>query len=410
MNFRFSALGNGGDSARAEALVHAARPILEAHPGPGLVELLAREAWMVAATTNLEGTEMAAEAAFRLARELGLPRPYRAALALGLARTELHHPRAQETLQEGIELAMAAGDNATAMNAQAIRADILVEHAHTSVALAGYDAVLAFAARYGLSDAHARGSRLDVLEISGRWDELLVEGSALRADAIERGDAWTALMASMQMAGAEAQRGVVSPLGDNVLSEARAVGMQPGIGANMSAVVANLRGDRDEARRIIVDTIAAIPPNGWMFGAMDLVRVALELDDIPLARQVLAKSIPEDGPNIRHALTRLATALTLEAEGDLAGALDRYLATNARFERLGWPPTQVIALAGLGRTRIALGDTAAGLGDLLAARAIAEGLGMRPMLASIDASIAMAETVAEGLAEPASFLAADAAP
>jgi class 3 adenylate cyclase len=410
VNLRVSALSNAGESARARELVQAARPVLEAHPGPGLVELLASEAWRIAGTTNLEATEAAAEATFQLAARLGLARPYKAALALGLSRTELRHPRARETLQEGIDLAVAAGDNAAAMNAQAMRADIIVEHEHTSAALAGYDAAMAFAARYGLSDAHARGSRLDVLEVSGRWDELLAEGSALRAAAIERGDAWTALMAALQMAAVEAQRGVISAIGDDVLLEAGAVGMQPGIGANAAAVAANLRGDRDGARRIIVDTVAAIPPGGWMFGAMDLVRVALDLQDVQLARQVLAKSIPEDGPNIRHALTRLATALILEAEGEFNGALDRFVEMNALFERLGWPPTQVIALAGLGRTRIALGDVSAGLDDLHAARSIAAGLGMRPMLASIEGSIAEAMARVPDVAAQAALRPADSGP
>jgi class 3 adenylate cyclase/tetratricopeptide (TPR) repeat protein len=410
VNLRVSALSNAGESARARELVQAARPVLEAHPGPGLVELLASEAWRIAGTTNLEATEAAAEATFQLAARLGLARPYKAALALGLSRTELRHPRARETLQEGIDLAVAAGDNAAAMNAQAMRADIIVEHEHTSAALAGYDAAMAFAARYGLSDAHARGSRLDVLEVSGRWDELLVEGSALRAAAIDRGDAWTALMAALQMAAVEAQRGVISAIGDDVLLEAGAVGMQPGIGANAAAVAANLRGDRDGARRIIVDTVAAIPPGGWMFGAMDLVRVALDLQDVQLAWQVLAKSIPEDGPNIRHALTRLATALILEAEGDFGGALDRFVEMNALFERLGWPPTQVIALAGLGRTRIALGDVPAGLDDLHAARSIAAGLGMRPMLASIEGSIAEAMARVPDVAAQAALRPADSGP
>jgi len=387
---RASALNNAGDSGRAEELVEAARPVLEAHPGPGLVELLARDAIRLAATTNLEATEAAADAAFRLAAKLGLPRPYGAAIALGLARSEFRHPRAQETLHEGIDLAMAAGDAQAALRAQAVRADIVVEHEHTSAVLAAYDDAIAFAARYGLSDAHVRGSRLDALEIAGLWDELLTEGAALRADAIERGDAWTALMARMQMAGAEAQRGEVTVIADDLLSDARAVGMQPGIGGNAAAAVALVQGDRDEARRIIVDTVAAIPAGGWMFGAMDLVRIALELGDIELARSVLEKSIPEDGPNIRHALTRLGTALVLEAEGDLAGALDRYIPMNARFEQLGWPATQVVALAGLGRTRIALGETAAGLAALARARVIATDLGMRPMLSGIDAAMALA--------------------
>jgi hypothetical protein len=70
----------------------------------------------------------------------------------------------------------------------------------------------------------------------------------------------------------------------------------------------------------------------------------------------------------------------------------------------------VIALAGLGRTRIALGDVPAGLDDLHAARSIAAGLGMRPMLASIEGSIAEAMARVPDVAAQAALRPADSGP
>jgi hypothetical protein len=194
-------------------------------------------------------------------------------------------------------------------------------------------------------------------------------------------------MARMQMGGVEMQRGEVTLPVDNLRAEARNVGLQAGIGANVEAISALLRGDRDKVRRVVAESVAAIPRNGWIFGALDLVRAALAVDEPLLARAVLEKAVPEGGPNSRNALTRLATALVLEAEGDMVGAGQRFAQTNDTFEKLGWPGTQVVALAGLGRTRVSLGDATAGLENLKAARLIATRLGMEPLLVELDTTI-----------------------
>jgi class 3 adenylate cyclase/tetratricopeptide (TPR) repeat protein len=384
---RSRAKSNAGDNAGARELLAQARPILEANPGPELVELVANEAHDAAVQGNLEGATAAAEAAQSLAAGLGLPRPHRALAALGLARLEARDARGEADIRDAIELALAAGDTRAALIALGTQAGILLELIDAEQALEAHDATIAFAGRYGLSDAHIRGSRLDALELAGRWDELLAEGAAMREAALERGDAWTELMARMQMGGVEVQRGDVTVPIDNVRTEAKDVGLQPGIGANVVALGALLRGDGDTVRRVIAETVAVIPPNGWIFGALDLVRAALAVGELGLARAVLEKAIPEDGPNSRNALTKIATALVHEAEGDVIGAQLRFAQTNDTFEKLGWPGTQVIALAGLGRTRVSLGDATAGLENLQAARVIATRLGMQPLLVELDAAI-----------------------
>jgi tetratricopeptide (TPR) repeat protein len=379
---------NAGDAVTAQRIRDEARPILEANPGPGLVELVSDDVYREAATSNLEGVKSAASSAFALAEQLGLPRPYRAVGGLGLALLEARDPRGEDLLHEGVELAMAAGDTRSALSMLGNRAAMIGEYVDANVSIEASDEAIAFAKRYGLGDGNVRGLRFDLLEVAGRWDEVLAEGAAIRADAIARGDAWTELMARAQICIVEAQRGELTLPPADYMAEARAVGMQPGIGGGMNAMTALVKGDREAARRSVVETVAAIAEGRWIFSALELVRVALALGDIDLARQVLAKAMPEAGPNSRNALTRLATALVQEAEGDLAGANQRFTDANAFFETLAWPGTQVIALAGRGRTRYGLGEREAGLADLAAAMETASRLRMRPFLAEIDAFLA----------------------
>jgi tetratricopeptide (TPR) repeat protein len=336
---------------------------------------------------SLEEATAAAEAAQSLAAQLGLPRPHRALVALGIARLEAGDRRGEVDFSEAIDLALAAGDTRAALMALGNRASVRLELESAEEALHEYDLAIEFAGRYGLSDASIRGARLDALELSGRWQEMLTEAAAIREVALERGDAWTELMARLQMGGVEVQRGEVTLPVENLVAEASSVGMQPGIGASVVAMGALLDGDHDRVRRVVAEAVAAVPPNGRIFGALDLVRAALAIGDPALARAVLGKAVPEDGPSSRNALTRLATALVLEAEGDMGGARQRFAETNEIFEKLGWPGTQVVALAGLGRMRVSLGDATAGLENLKAARQIATRLGMQPLLVELDGTI-----------------------
>ncbi|MEA2549307.1 MAG: hypothetical protein QOE42_1905, partial [Chloroflexota bacterium] len=73
-----SAYRNIGDQPMAIAVVDAARPILEASPGQGLVDLHIEESIQAAYRDDHPGAVTAANAALALAASFGLPRPYRA--------------------------------------------------------------------------------------------------------------------------------------------------------------------------------------------------------------------------------------------------------------------------------------------------------------------------------------------
>ena len=124
-----------------------------------------------------------------------------------------------------------------------------------------------------------------------------------------------------------------------------------------------------------------------MYGLVECVWAARRLGDQDLARRILSRAYPEDDSS-RGQLTRLATALVAEADGDQVEALANYESALAFFTARRWAGSRLQALAWAGRTRLALGETATGLERLREARTEAVALGYELLLSDIDAAIA----------------------
>ena len=380
-----SAYRGSGDQPRAVAVVEAARPILEANPGQGLVDLHIEEAIHASYRDDHAGSVTAAEAALALAASLGLPKPYRALGQRGLARTAEHDPAGQPDLREAVDLAVAAGDTRFALTTLSNRAENMVR---VDEALAAFDEALAFANRFGLSDAPLRAQRLEFLDLAGRWDEILEATPAMLAEAVAQGNAYNAFMLRMGQVSIESARGLpTTPEG--LTEEAIAIGFRPYIPGGTVAVAALVNGDTEGARRIVGETLDFVNDGEWTTNAVVHVQVALALGDLPLAHRVLAKSYPESGHSRgRGILTGLATALVLEAEGEVDAARPRFQAAADYFIEHGWAESSGDALAGLGRCQVALGDVAAGLANLRRAREFAANLKTPEKIQAIDAAIA----------------------
>ena len=392
LTFPFAnALRSSGEGARGQAAIDAVRPILEANPGPGLIRLYIDEAFMAERRADDAGIVAATTAAIDLARSLGLEPPYVAKTMRG--QSTIRTPEGWAELHEGVAMASAAGDNRHAMVALGNAASTL-DDLRASLQL--FDEASAVAARFGLSDDAIRGLRFDTLETAGRWDELLAEAPGMLADAVARGDAYSAFMIRFARGAVESERGALSEPYDTLMDEAPSVAFAPFLPGPVQAFAALVAGDTDRARRAVVETLRHVGDGRYAAGTVTLVRVALAVDDVPLAREVLAKSRPGRSDGGVSPVTDLTKALVLEAEGDHAGALALFEASRGFYDENGWVPALGLSLAGVGRCKVALGDVVAGLDALRQARRIAAELKAPPMLADIDEAIDGALALAAG--------------
>ena len=377
-----AALHEAGQEARARAALEEARPILEANPGPGLVELRTEDAVRLARVDDPPGALREADEALRLADSLGLPRPYRALMWRAIGLLAQKKPEGEAEFRAALDLAMAAGDTRFAMFAMAERAQTM----ESVEALAAIDEAAAFAARYGLTDDRLAWMRIDLLDFLGRTDELLEELPPLLARAVMRGDAgqrfsleWVRALARM-----ERMDGPVDV--DDFKRQAVALGLGEHFVHGMRVRIPFLQGDYATARNVVVETLDGQPEDGTVT-AVFFVTAAIAAGDLPLARRVLTRAYPESTPRLRGVLTKLARGLVLEAEGNLADARPLFEEAAewllARTRNLATRE----ALFALGRTQVRQGEIEAGLANLREARAIAETLRTPRSIAEIDAAI-----------------------
>ncbi len=260
---RARALAQLGRQPEADEVLEDARPILEAHPGPGLVEFLSWNAsQMVNCGQDAEALEVA-EKALRLAEELGLPRPHMALRARAGALSRVDVPGADRDYLEAVDLAMAAGDHRSALIGLSGRAEIF-ELEHNSRVVAAFDDAIAFARRYGLADGPLRANRLDSLAYVGRWDEVLAEAGALEAEAIASGNKYSLFMIRMEVAGVRLERGLEPEPLDDLMAMAASIGFPAYVGAGSVARAALGRGETEVAAAAVQAALDAVPEGGWL--------------------------------------------------------------------------------------------------------------------------------------------------
>lgn len=376
---------NSGEAERALTVVDAARPVLEAERGRGLVDLHLMDASILANRGDRAAAVAAATAAIDLARSLGLAPPHQAFTLR--ANVNAGTAEAEAELREGVRLAIAAGDNRRAVVSLS---DFAGELDDMAAALELFDEALELARRYGIADHPLRARRTEVLTVAGRWDDLLAEAERLLPDAVARRDAYSVFMIRMARAGVELARGQVPQGIDELADLGRAAGFRPDVGFTDVAFAALALGDRAAARATTIAALDALGEREYLVGASDYVQVALALGDLELARRVLAKSAPSIADGGTGRLTDVAMGLVREAEGDPEAGLRLFERAAAFYEANGWQQLLADALFGVGRCRLALGDAPGGLAALGQAREIAIDLKAKPMLAKIDAAISAA--------------------
>jgi len=113
------------------------------------------------------------------------------------------------------------------------------------------------------------------------------------------------------------------------------------------------------------------------------VRAMIGGGHVDLAEAML---FPEDAlpaPRYRYPLLSAAAAVD-EARGRLPQAAERYEEAAARWAEFECPMEEGLALLGLGRCRLALGDADAAAGPLVEARDRLVRLGADPDVAEVD--------------------------
>ncbi len=387
------AVGNAGDGQRAAALLAEARRTLEAHPGPGLVAVLAEQAVAVAVSDhNAEGVAVA-DAALAHAARLGLPAPYRALCARGRARLHAGDAQGETDLRGAIAQAEGEGDVRAAVVAFLNLATGTGYLAGPPGELRVADEEASFCEVRGIPRVVSQVDRCLALFYAGDWDRALAEADVTQAWGSERGYIDALWVGAQAAALVHLERGEpVAPLGGLytavVRARARATSVAPAV-----AEAALARGDREEAVRILGDAIERTAA-GEMDDLVGVVRACLRAGAPDLASRALDRGAPRNP--LDCARTIAACAGLAEAEGDVETAHAGFADAVERFTQLGVVPEHAYALAGLGRCLIALGEIDEGVARLREARVIWEGLRATPRIAEVDAALAATENAAFG--------------
>jgi tetratricopeptide (TPR) repeat protein len=382
-----AAVFNLGDAYRDEAIVDEARRVLEQHPGPGLVAILAEQAHIAIQRDHDSDAIARANGAIDLARKLGIPPPHAALHARGVARLWLDLDGGEADLRLAIERAEAEGDLRAAAGAFINLAGALNGVSGTAAGIRAADETIAFCAAHGMPTGAAKVRRAEVLFVAGAWDEAFTEAEVGRAWGTEHQDAWVVTMAEKVINWVRVDRGERTGPLTGFYSGFLAMGFRSTGAASLVADAALADSGPETALGVLQDAIERSSP-GELEEPASFVRACLRAGSPRLAQQALSLGFAQRPAEATGLVS--AEAMLAEAEGDLPAARNGFASAAEVFARLGNVPEHAYAVAGLGRCLLALGETEEGIARLLESRAIWERLRATPRIAEIDALLAVA--------------------
>jgi class 3 adenylate cyclase/tetratricopeptide (TPR) repeat protein len=377
------------------AIAQQAVALLEARPGPALVDAVDRLAGSLMVMGANRESLAAADRAIGLALSLGLPEPGRALGFRGAARCNLGDREGLADLERAQEILLERGQGRDAVIAAFNRAMTTGEIEGPTAALAALDEVIALAQARGITSlvAATRGTRLDVLVAMGRLGEALLEAPAV-LEAIEA-TSNAILLHQAQAAVAKARIETGAPRQARELAETALEGAQaaanPANFLEVAAVASLARitdGASEDARPLLIQ-IAEEPETlaGSASFLPSLTRVAVLLHDIELADR-LREGVGTLHP--AHSASIMASrAQVEEARGELRVAADTYLKAAEHLAVLGAGLEHAHAVLGAGRCLTALNDPSAEPTLRKARRLFAE-MGAQPRTDECDTLIAKA--------------------
>ena len=310
---------------------------------------------------------------------------------MGIARAADGDLAALDQIDEGIEMATAAGASHLAMNLWINGITVRAGYIPPAESVARYDEALSFALSRGL---RGDATWIEVAAAFLRYeaadhDRLLADFPELDARLEEQGATSVLIDLRAVIIRIHLLRGDVPDADGGRLARAR----RPELGRGGAARVGALSGGdgacragrRDEGRALLVELGARSPDAiaNWTVYVASLVRLALEIGDIGLAELFGARSVP-DVPYDQHVAATTAATL-VEARGDLDDAISAYADLERRWREFGVIPETAFAALGLGRCLVALGREDEARAPLHRARDLFAPLKAAPALSEIDA-------------------------
>lgn len=376
-----------GDRRSGETIAEAVE-VLEAQPaGPELVGAHTYMAGWCTLTGRYPEGSAAAGRALALAAELGLPEPAFALHWLGLARCQLGDAAGLEDTRRALELALEQNRGRETAVISGNLASVVWSYEGIQAGLAALEEGIVFCERRGIAEvaAHLRAESLAGLAELGHTAQALAEVGPV-ADRIQvMGDVKFIVPRALQLrllveVGAHDRAADV----DEFLTAARDAG-QPEVTTIAFAAAAQLllaQRQPKQAHALLQELDRLIPRRTELVWALpSLVRLALALDDLPLAER-LADGVEPVNPGQENSLAS-AQAQLAEAAGRHADAVRLYGEAAARWHRFGSVPERAYALLGQGRCLLALGDADAEV-PLSEARDLFVSMGYRPALAETE--------------------------
>jgi tetratricopeptide (TPR) repeat protein len=338
-----------------------------------------------------------AERALVIAAQASLPRPARALGFRGWSRCMLGDAGGIDDLREALALASATGmvrEETSLYNNLAIE---LRNFKGPRAALDTFTSGLAIAESRGVlyAELNIRGSMLPALLGAGELDELLASARALEERAEAAGDELDLIEIRSVMAIALTYRGEAGDAErflDRLVAAVRRTGRHDLIAASFGAV-AVVRAALGAAREAVamlaeVETSPALAETTELSPTLPaIIRAAVTVGRRDIAQRVVARLAPVS-PYSQHALAAVRAALA-EANGDLGAAAEAYADAAGRWEGFGVIPEEGFARLGRGRCLLATGHAAEAAEDLLRARDLFAGCGMRPALEEAQALVTM---------------------
>ncbi|MFL5951904.1 MAG: ATP-binding protein [Gaiellaceae bacterium] len=390
-----------GDTARSYELEIEALAILERHPpGDDLLNAYTRRAGSIAIGGSAEEALELIDKALRLSERLdsrkveGRLYQYR-----GIARVDLGDLDGIDDVRKGLELALDAGDLATAGIGYSNLASNLYPLSATD-ALAVWEEGLQFTEQRGIL-----GNRFWQLAEStwalfdlGRWDEVVSRASEVVEWAESSGLNYGATIAANQHAVVLLNRGeleAAAVLLDKFLPVAREIGdsqvLVPAVAA--SAQLALARGDVAAGVEFAREVETRTRTGGSVYRSMHLpalVGIALAggADDVASA---FLETDYGSAARTAHSFVA-ARAVAAEAAGTFEDALRLYEDAATGWDDYGFVLGRAEAQHGAGRCLLALGRSQQAVTPLREARGAFAQLGARPGIESVDDTLAEAAT------------------
>ncbi|MDP9255650.1 MAG: AAA family ATPase [Actinomycetota bacterium] len=317
---------------RSDGMIAEAVDLLETQPdGQELVGAHTYMAGNSALTGHYPEAVAAAERAFALAAELGLPEPAFALHFRGLARCALGEGDGVDDMRRALDLALEQGLGRETAVIHNNLAAVVVSYEGPRAALDALREGIAFCGRHGITEfaLHMRAASLDCLAELGQTQQALDEVGPLADRVQATGDiAFTSSRGLQLRLLAECGTPGHAPNPDDLVTAVRDIGLPSVIAPAFAAAAQLLLAQRqpEQAHALLHELEQLSATRGVLLGTSwlpSLLRVVLALDDAPLAQRITTGI---------DSVTPLAEHVLATSRAQLAEAAHRHVDAARLYE------------------------------------------------------------------------------